>query len=94
MIGTSNYETTVSLWGKLLNKKAPSSGEELKPSRGPALRLVSSRSDTIRSIVVRVGDLDRARRFLKKNALLGHEVKNGIVIDPARLMGIDVQFVQ
>lgn len=94
VIGTSNYETTVSLWGKLLNKKAPSSGEELKPSRGPALRLVSSRSDTIRSIVVRVGDLDRARRFLKKNALLGHEVKNGIVIDPARLMGIDVQFVQ
>jgi len=33
-------------------------------------------------------------RFLKQNGLLGHEVKNGIVIDPASLMWIDIQFVQ
>jgi hypothetical protein len=94
VIETSNYDTTASLWEKLLNKKAPPSGEELKPSQGPALRLVPSGSDAIRSIVVRVADLGRARRFLKENGLLGHEVKNGIAIDPAKLMGIDVQFVQ
>ena len=94
VIETSNYETIASLWGKLLNEKTPPPGEELKASQGPALRLVPSGSDTIRSIVVRVADLGRARRFLKENGLLGEDLKDRIVIDPAKLMGIDVQFVE
>ena len=94
VIETSNYETTANLWGKLLNENPPPRGEELKASQGPAFRLVPSGSDAIRSIVVRVADLGRARRFLKANGLLGEDVKHRIVIDPAKLMGIDVQFVE
>lgn len=94
VIETSNYDTTASLWGKLLNERTPPPGEALKASQGPALRLVLTGSNTIRSIVVRVADLGRARRFLKQNGLLGHEVKNGILIDPDKLMGIEIQLVE
>lgn len=94
VIETSNYKTTVISWGKLLDEKTPPPGEALRASQGPALRLVPSGNDAIRSIVVRVADLGRARRFLKENSLLGKELKDTIVIDPAKLMGLEVQVVQ
>jgi len=94
VIEASNYKTTASLWGKLLDKKTPSPGEALKASQGPALRLVPSGTDAIRSIVVQVPDLGRARRFLKENGLLEEELKDKIVIDPTKLMGLEVQVVQ
>src|SRR5579864_2725555 len=94
VIGTSDYEATAKLWEKLLNEKTPSSGGELKASQGPSIRLVRSASDSIQSIVVRVADLGRARQFLIENGLLGQGVRNGVAIDPAKLMGIRVQFVE
>ena len=94
VIETSKYDTTASLWGKLLHEKTPLPGEALKASPGPALRLVLTGSNRIRSIVVRVADLGRARRFLQQNGLLGRDVKNGILIDPAKLMGIEIQLVK
>jgi len=94
VIETSDYEGTVHLWEKLLSQKGRASRGELHPASGPAIRLTPSARNGIQLIVVRVADLDRARRFLERSHLMGHDTKNGIAMDPARLMGIDVQLVQ
>jgi len=56
--------------------------------------LAVSGSDAIESIVVRVSNLDQARRFLKKNGLLGEDMRDRIVIDPEKLMGIKFELVE
>jgi hypothetical protein len=94
VIETSNYQITARLWGKLLDEKTPPSGEALKTSHGPSLRLVRSGGDAIESIVVRVSNLARARRFLKENGLLGEDMSDRIVIDPEKLMGIKFELVE
>lgn len=92
VIETSSFDTTAKLWERLLRTQLQ--GGQLQASHGPAIRLVSSATDGIQSIVVRVADLERARQFLKDNHLLGREMSDRISIDPAKLMGIDVQLAQ
>ena len=94
VIETSSYEKNASLWGKLVNGTSPRSKGVLKPSQGPGLLLVPSGSDAIQSIVIRVTDLGRARRFLEEHGLLGKESKDKIAIDSTKVMGLDVQLVQ
>lgn len=92
VIDTSDYKTTASLWERLLG--IPARAGVFNGSGGPAIRLLSSADDRIQSIVVRVADLTRARRSLEKTGLLGYARKDVIVLDPSKLMGIDVQLVQ
>ena len=94
VIGTSDYEATVRLWQKLLGPDARASGGAWHPAAGPAIRFIPSASDGIQSILVRVEDIGRARRFLQASGLLGRDEKSRVAIGPKKVMGIDVQFVQ
>ena len=94
VIGTSDYEATVRLWQKLLGPDARASGGVWHPAAGPAIRFIPSASDGIQSILVRVEDIGRARRFLQASGLLGRDEKSRVAIGPKKVMGIDVQFVQ
>lgn len=94
VIETSDYEATLRTWEKLLGLNAADSRGELHPTGGPAIQLTPSRRNGIQSIVVRVANLERARRFLQTTGLFGHDMKSGIGMDRAKLLGIAVQFTQ
>jgi len=94
LIGTSDYKATRQRWETLLGATAGEFAGHWQPGAGPAIRVAPAPADGIQSIVIRVAGLDRARRFLQANGLLGRSTKTTIAMDRDKLMGIGVQLVE
>jgi hypothetical protein len=94
LIGTSHYNETLRQWDSLLNSGNREFRGYWQPAAGPAVRFVSARTEGIRSLIIRVAELGRARTFLQTNGLLGRSNEKSLLLDQGTMLGIDVRFVE
>lgn len=78
-------------WAKLLDPPAADPGPELAFGRGPRIRLVQSEAEGIRSLVVEVASLARAKQFLVAQGMLGEAgADHRLAIAPAAIGGLEI----
>ena len=93
VIGVNDVGSARRLWQRLLDP-APASGPDgWQAGEGPAIRLVPAAENRIEAIVIRVASMDKAKTFLRANALFGRETEGQISIDSSRIGGLDLRLV-
>lgn len=92
--GVKDLAATRELWRRLLAPVEETAGGVWKIADGPAVRLVSSETDSIQALVLRVSSLERAETFLRESDMLGPAAENGITIAPSKIEGLDVRLVR
>jgi len=90
VIESTNLARDSAEWDLLLGKKTPSG--ILHAESGPSIRLVQGSADRIRELVFNVKSLQRAKRFLEKNQLLGPESSEpeAILLNPSKIQGLRI----
>lgn len=81
-------------WQKLLNPLRASSDGVWSVGNGPAIRVIQADNDEIRGLVVSVKSLAPARRFLKKQGLLGSERPGSLTLAGSMLQDLNVTLVE
>jgi hypothetical protein len=79
-------------WTRLLGNPNPDGSWHA--GAGPSIRLVQGTEDRIQKIVCKVQSLDRARIFLKKNALLGSGTGKGIAIVRSHIQQLRINLAE
>jgi hypothetical protein len=89
--GSSRHVTAIRNYRTLFG---PTRGEDavwdLEP--GPALRLTSDVMDRYARLRIQVSAIERAREFLKREALIGRSSAIEFQLDPARVEGAEISF--
>jgi hypothetical protein len=93
-VGAKNPGMASALWGKLLAPHASSTKGVWKVGSGPSIRVVRVAEDAVLGLVVGVASLDRAKVFLRENALLGSVSRGRVTIDPAKVQGLSIALVE
>jgi hypothetical protein len=93
IIGATDLATARRLWQRLLDPTPSSTPDTWQVGSGPAIRLVSAKENRIRTLVIRVTSLDRAKAFLREKQLLGAESDGQVAIDPSKVGGLDIRLV-
>jgi hypothetical protein len=78
-------------WQKFLAPAKEKNGC-FKIGNGPAIRIVKSGKNCVRSIKFKVKSLEKARRFLKSKNLLGSDKNDTVSTDPAKTFDILFEF--
>jgi hypothetical protein len=91
VVGVRDMSTAIRNYRTLFG---PTRGEDavwdLEP--GPALRLTSDVMDRYARLRIQVSAIERAREFLKREALIGRSSAIEFQLDPARVEGAEISF--
>ncbi|NWG14501.1 MAG: hypothetical protein HXY20_13310 [Acidobacteria bacterium] len=94
VIGTRDLAGDGADWRKLLPASGTSSGALLRSGNGPSIRLIAASADRIQRILLEVGSLRTASRFLSDRRLLGATSPDQIAIDPSKIQGLAIHLVE
>ena len=61
---------------------------------GPGIRLSRSTRDRIQEIVLEVESLDRAKKFLRKEGLLGYASSKSLFLKSSRIQGLRIRLTE
>jgi catechol 2,3-dioxygenase-like lactoylglutathione lyase family enzyme len=92
VIGAADFEASRRLWRRLLDSE--SSPGIWQVGDGPAIHLVPAAENAIQAFVIEVASLSRSRMFLRERSLLGSESVKEATIDPSRIGGLNIRFVE
>lgn len=92
--GVKNYDEVQANWRKLFAPVAPKSDGAWEIMDGPTVRLNPSSENSIRTLTLRVCDLNRAKTFLTERGMLGESTEESITIKPEKIQGLDVRLVE
>jgi hypothetical protein len=81
-------EKALQKWQNLLSPHLYSSDGSLAIGGGPRLCLVEADQDYIHSIKIKVKSLEKARKFLSTQGLLGKDKKFSVILNPDKTFGI------
>ena len=81
-------EQALQKWQNLLSPHLYSSDGSFAIGDGPRLCLVESNQDYIHSIKIKVKSLEKARKFLTAQGLLGQNKKLSVMLNPDKTFGI------
>jgi hypothetical protein len=93
IVGVTDLEASRRLWQKLLDPISPSRPDVWQVGDGPDIRLVPARENAIRTLVVSLASLSKAKSFIRSRDLLGSESEEEATIDPSKIGGLDVRLV-
>jgi hypothetical protein len=93
VLGVRELTSAESHWTKLLAPVRPTDGK-WDLGAGPAIRLVADDQDHLAIMQIKVKSLQRARSFLMHEQLLGLDTEREISMDPSRVSGADIRFVE
>jgi hypothetical protein len=94
VVGTTQLTTSSSLWRTLLRPAVEETALCWQVGDGPALRVIAADHDGLHHLVLEVESLDKAREVLAELALLGQDLGDELLIDPARCFGLDIRLVE
>ena len=94
VIGVVDVETARQLWQRLLDPTPSDPSNTWQIGSGPAVRLVPAAENRVQALRIRVASLERARAFLREKQLLGVDAPGEVTIDPAKVGGLDLRFVE
>lgn len=94
VVGVRDFEPARSLWSKLYAPAPEVAPGVWEVDDGPALRLVESGSDSIRSLALRVSSLEHAGTALRESGMIGAVTDDEITIAPEKVEGLRVRVVQ
>ena len=94
VIGTTDLEQSLELWGQLLDPLFPASPGFWQLESGPAIRLVQADHDGVQELVISVRSLTQARHFLMEQGLLGFDNQGELTIDGFTLQGLKIRLVE
>ena len=91
VVGASDLGLEKARWEALLSPTPRIAEGAWQLGDGPAIRLLADDRDRIRTLTLRVADLDAAQRFLRDEGLLGPVLDAQVTIDPASVFGLDIR---
>lgn len=94
ILGVKDFEKKQSRWQNLLAPATSSAPAVWHMEDSPAIRLVPSAENVIRSLVLKVASLEKAKGFLAQRRLLGTETKQRVRIEPSTIQGLDIWLVE
>lgn len=94
VIGTRDRERSIERWSRLLAPYARADNDSWSVGRGPAIRLVTSSSDAVEHLVLRVRSLDGARDGAEAAGIEVADMDGGLRIAPTELGGLVLQLRQ
>jgi hypothetical protein len=92
LIATRNLETDRAAWDQLLEKKVLTESRDFET--GPLVRLSPGSIDGISEILITVHSLDRARRFLEAEGLLGAATAKKIYLNPSKVQDLKIGLIE
>lgn len=92
VIDTTNYRRDAAEWSKMLGTKTPDG--TWRAVTGPGIRLSRSTRDRIQEIVLEVESLDRAKKFLRKEGLLGYASSKSLFLKSSRIQGLRIRLTE
>lgn len=94
VIGVTDLEAAIKLWGSLLEPRRPSAKGLWEVGEGPAIRVVRGEVDKLQGLVISVVSLRQAKAFLQGNGLLGSVSRKEVTIDPSKIQGVNIRLVE
>ncbi len=91
--GVKDLDAALPLWRRLYGEGGETAPGLFQTGDDPAVRLVSSDTNSVRALVLKVTSLPRAETFLRGSGMLGSVANDHIRIDPSKLAGLDVRLV-
>ncbi|MGH9199578.1 MAG: hypothetical protein ACRD1T_28090 [Acidimicrobiia bacterium] len=91
VIGTSDRERSIEKWSRLLDPLTRAADDSWSVGDGPGLRLVTSSSDAVEDLVLRVRSIDGARIAAETAGIEVAETDGGLSIAPKELGGLVLQ---
>lgn len=92
--GVKDLDATRALWNSLYALDGEAAGGVFQTGDDAAVRLVSSDTNSIQTLVLKVSALRRAETFLRESGMLGSVASDHIKIDPSKLEGLDVRLAE
>ena len=94
VLGVTNRYAALVRWDRLLQPHPRATNDSWQIGDGPAMHIVPDTQDRIRSMVWRVRSLSGAMNFLLDQELLGAIGKDELILDPAKLFGLEIRLVE
>lgn len=94
VLGVKDLEKKQSRWQNFLNPVLPSAPAMWQLHSSPAIRLVPSAENIIKTLVLKVASLEKAKNFLAEHGLLGRDEKQQVCIEPSKIQGLDICLVE
>jgi hypothetical protein len=94
VVGAKDLGAEEARWDALLSPAPRTDGGAWDLADGPAIRLVADGEHRIRTLVLEVAALDRARVFLREERMLGPTVDGQLTIDPASVFGLEIRLAE
>lgn len=94
VIGSRDLDRSNERWNRLLDPIPRGADQSWQVGGGPAIRLVTSSSDGVEHLVVRVRSVDRARNAARAVGIEVSESRGGLSIAPNELGGLVLELHQ
>lgn len=95
ILGVKDLERKQFHWQNFLNPVLPSASAAWQlPEGSPAIRLVPSAENVIKSLVLQAASLEKAKTFLAEHELLHINNTQQVCIEPSKIQGLDVCLVE
>jgi catechol 2,3-dioxygenase-like lactoylglutathione lyase family enzyme len=94
IVGTTDLNAAVGLWGRLLEPRRPSAPGLWQVGDGPAIRVVRAGESKLQGLVISVVSLRQAKAFLRAEGLLGSVTEKDATIDPSKIQSLNIRLVE
>jgi hypothetical protein len=95
ILGVKDLEKKRSGWQNFLDPFHPSAPATWQlPEGSPSIRLVPFQRNVIKTLVLKVSSLERAKDFLAERGLLDASKKQQVRIEPNKIQGLDIRLVE
>jgi catechol 2,3-dioxygenase-like lactoylglutathione lyase family enzyme len=94
IVGTTDLNAAVGLWGRLLEPRRPSAPGLWQVGDGPAIRVVRAGESKLQGLVISVVSLRQAKAFLRAKGLLGSVTEKDATIDPSKIQSLNIRLVE
>lgn len=94
IITSKNPKELQDEWSKAMAPDKMSSDGTMNIGTGPAIEVTEGEKEEISSLVFNVKSLSEAKSALEKAGLLGKDSGSSLTIDPSKVQGLDLVFVQ
>jgi hypothetical protein len=95
VLGVKDLKRKQSSWQNFLKPLIPSAAATWRlPEGSPSIRLVPSMKNIIKTLVLKVSSLEKAKEFLAERELLDVSRKRQVCIDPIKTQGLDIRLVE
>jgi hypothetical protein len=94
VIGTKDWQNATIIWQRLLDPTRPSAPGSWRVGDGPSIRIVEAEETRVKTLILSVHSLARAKEFLRGKGLLGVDMNDTVTMDPSKIWGLDIRLIE